>query len=183
MWINSKLFMQIDEVPKEIRARGRLALKAYKKALSEGKTCVKRVPIMLIGQDRSGKTSLAKSLKGERFNLEEDSTIGIDVGPSYFSVSTELWKPGEREQQQNVERACSYEHHAARLIVQNLSVKESAPIEESLASDQVEHLVQVESIETSVSEDIVLITGARDENILGSRSQSEEDIFSVPAAI
>ena len=174
--------MQIDEVPKEIRARGRLALKAYKKALSEGKTCVKRVPIMLIGQDRSGKTSLAKSLKGERFNLEEDSTIGIDVDPSHFNVSTELWKPGERDEEQNVERACSYEHHAARLIVQNLSVKESAPIEESLECDQVEHLVLVESIETSVREDIVLIPGARDEKILGSRSQSEEDIFSVPAA-
>ena len=47
-------------VPQQILARGPLALDAYNKALSEGETCDKRVPIMLIGQDRSGKTSLKK---------------------------------------------------------------------------------------------------------------------------
>ena len=157
-------------MPQQIRARGRLALRAYKKALLEGRTCTKRVPIMLIGQDRSGKTSLAKSLKGERFNPEEDSTVGIDVDPSHFKVSTEIWKPGEKDEQRNVERACSYAHHAARLIVQNLSVEESAPKE------------QVESVEIGVSEDIVSTSCARDENVADSCSQSEEDIYSVPAA-
>ena len=159
-----------------------MALRAYKKALSEGRTCIKRVPIMLIGQDRSGKTSLAKSLKGERFNPEEDSTVGIDADPSHFKVSTEIWKPGEKDEQQNVEKACSYEHHVARLTVQNLSEEESAPKEESLESDQIEHLVQEESVEISVSEDFVSTSCARDENLVNSRSQSEEDIYAVPAA-
>ena len=168
-------------MPQEIRARGRLALRAYKKALSEGRTCIKRVPIMLIGQDRSGKTSLAKSLKGERFNPEEDSTVGIDVDPSHFKVSTEIWKPGEKDEQRNVERACSYEHHAARLIVQNLSQEKSTPKEESLESDQTEHLVPVESVEISVSEDIVSVSCARDENMVDSCLQSEEDLYPIPA--
>ena len=164
MCVNPKLFLQIEEVPPEIRARGLLALRAYKKALSEGRTCIKRVPIMLIGQDRSGKTSLAKSLKGERFNSEEDSTVGIHVDPSYFKMSTEIWKPGEKDEQQNVVRACSYEHHAARLIVKNLSEEESVPRQESLESDRIEHLVQVESVKTS--------TCAQDENMIDSCSQS-----------
>ena len=168
-------------MPQEIRARGRLALRAYKKALSEGRTCIKRVPIMLIGQDRSGKTSLAKSLKGERFNPEEDSTIGIDIDPSHFKVSTEIWKPGEKDEQRNVERAWSYEHHAARLVVQHLSEKKSAPKEESLESDESE-LVPVESVEVSVSEAIVSTSCARDENMVDSCSQSEEDLYPIPAA-
>ena len=45
-------------VPPEIRARGPQALEAYNNALAEGQTCVKRVPLMLVGQDRSGKTSV-----------------------------------------------------------------------------------------------------------------------------
>ena len=40
----------------------------------EGKTKVRRLPIMLIGQDRAGKTSLKRSLKGEKFNANEKST-------------------------------------------------------------------------------------------------------------
>ena len=136
---------------------------------------------MLIGQDRSGKTSLAKSLKGERFNSEEDCTIGIDVDPSHFKVSTEIWKPGEKDEQRNVEREWSYEHHAARLIVQNLSEEKSAPKEESLESDEIEHLVPVD-IKINVSEDIVSTSCARDENMVDSCSQSEEDLYPIPAA-
>ena len=66
-------------VPPEILARGPLALEAYKNALTEGKTHVKRVPVMLIGQERSGKTSLQKSLKGKPFNPDEGSTVGITL--------------------------------------------------------------------------------------------------------
>lgn len=72
-------------------------MRAYHKALAEGKTSVKRVPIMVIGQDRSGKTSLTKSLKGQLFNPDEYSTVGIDVDPSHFELSTETWKAGEKE--------------------------------------------------------------------------------------
>lgn len=64
-------------------------MEAYKKALADGKTITRRVPIMLIGQDRAGKTSLKKSLRGICFDPHEDSTIGIDVDPSHFKVSTE----------------------------------------------------------------------------------------------
>ena len=114
-------------VPPEITVRGRLALEAYKRALAEGKTCDKRVPVMLIGQDRSGKTSLKKSLRGEPFNPDEESTVGIDVDPSHFKVSTEIWKIREKDQERNSETSISYEYHAARATVEKLKEEQMAP--------------------------------------------------------
>ena len=107
--------------PPEINLRGPRALEAYNKALTEGKTRVKRIPIMLIGQERSGKTSLKKSLQGLQFNPNEDSTVGIDADPSYFKVTTEIWRTGKKDQAANKkETAAPYEHHVARVVFENL---------------------------------------------------------------
>ena len=114
-------------IPPEITVRGRLALEAYKRALTEGKTCDKRVPVMLIGQERSGKTSLKRSLRGEPFNPAEESTVGIDVDPSHFKVSTEIWKIGEKDRERNSETSISYEYHAARATVERLKEEQMAP--------------------------------------------------------
>ena len=84
---------------------------------------------MLIGQDRSGKTSLKKSLRGQRFNPDEDSTVGIDKDPSYFKVTTEIWKAGEKSEATNSDAAISYEYHAAQLIVSNLTEEIQTPME------------------------------------------------------
>ena len=89
------MFLAFTRVPEEINLRGPLTVEAYNKALKEGKTRFKRLPIMVIGQDRSGKTSLKNSMIGKPFNPEEDSTVGIDVGPSHFNVSTDICMPGE----------------------------------------------------------------------------------------
>ena len=111
--------------PHEINLRGPRALEAYNKALTEGKARVKRIPIMLIGQERSGKTSLKKSLQGLRFNPDEDSTAGIDIDPLDFKVTAEIWKPGEKDQAGNKkEMAFSFEHHVARVVVENLKEKQ-----------------------------------------------------------
>ena len=108
-------------MPPEILARGALALEAYKDALRVGTTCDRRVPVMLIGQDHSGKTSLKKSLKGQVFSPDEDSTVGIDVDPAHFKVSTEVWRAGKKGQESNDDVAVSYEHHAAQFIVDSLT--------------------------------------------------------------
>ena len=110
------------EIPVEIKLRGRLALEAYKKALDDGKASIKRVPIMLIGQDRSGKTSLKNSLMGKPFNPAEDSTIGIDADPSHIKVSTEIWKAGDNT---SAIKAISFEQHAARLVADDLKEEHS----------------------------------------------------------
>ena len=117
----------IVTVPFEISARGPEALRAYQKALKDGKICDRRVPVMIIGQDRSGKTSLKKSLKGELFNPEEDSTMGIEVDPSLCQVTAEVWKARENLESPdgNVAMEGSFEYHAARLTQKNLKEQQS----------------------------------------------------------
>ncbi|KAL9963892.1 hypothetical protein ACROYT_G027447 [Oculina patagonica] len=87
---------------------------------------------MIIGQDHSGKTSLKKSLMGKPFNPDEDSTTGIEVDPSYFKVSTEIWKAEEKDKEINSEKSISYEHHAARLTVENLRQEKSPSKEKGI---------------------------------------------------
>ena len=118
--INSVNYFFGPLAPPEILARGPSALEAYKKALEGGKTSVKRVPVMLIGQDRAGKTSLKKSLKGICFDPNEDSTVGIEVDPSYFSVSTETWKIGEKTQDEDLDTMISFDYHMALTMTEQI---------------------------------------------------------------
>lgn len=74
------------------------------------------MPIMLIGQGHSGKTSLKRSLKGEKFNPDEKCTPGIEMDPSYCNVSTEVWKVGEKTQATDSE-PFSYEQSTAQFIL------------------------------------------------------------------
>ena len=64
--------------------------------MKTGKVKVYRARIMLIGQDRAGKTSLKKSFLGLPFNPEEDSTDGIEVDPSKFEVDIDQVKNWKR---------------------------------------------------------------------------------------
>ena len=95
---------------------------------------------MLIGQERTGKTSLKKSLKGETFHADERSTEGIATDPSHFKVSTELWRSGMKDKETGSESNFLFEHHAAQLIFRSLKrgqtdvqdVKESTGSEQSI---------------------------------------------------
>ena len=134
--VNETSFHSVS-FPAEILARGPSALEAYEKALADGTTSVKRVPIMPIGQDRAGKTSLKKSLRGICFDPEEGSTTGIDVDPSYFEVTTETWKTGTKEKGQNPDAAMSFDRHAAMLVVEKLKRNgESFVVEDSLEENE-----------------------------------------------
>ena len=103
--------------PREIVARGSLYVAAYNKALEEGETRVMRLPVMLIGQARSGKTSLRKSLKKQKFDEKEPSTDGIERDPSYFSVTNEIMSSEETKEEQDVESAVSFHNRAANFMV------------------------------------------------------------------
>ena len=72
---------------------------------------------MLIGQERTGKTSLKKSLKGEDFNEKEESTVGIDTDSLYFKVSTEIWKSGKVKEEVEFEPEDQFEHLAAAKVI------------------------------------------------------------------
>ena len=77
---------------------------------------------MFIGQGQSGKTSLKRSLKGERFDPEETITKGIERDPSYFKISQEVWKIGESgDEATNSDPApISYEKCTAQCIFKSL---------------------------------------------------------------
>ena len=143
-------------VPPEILARGNLALEAYNKALAEGMTCVKRVPIMLIGQDHAGKTSLKNSLIGTRFNRDEESTVGIDVDPSHFKVSTETWKTGETNPATNIDTATCYEHHAAQLVVESLREEKGVLEESRIESVHSKTITLIDDASSNINSDCLL---------------------------
>ena len=92
----------------EIYDRGLEAVKAYDKALTGGKG----IPLMRIGQVRSGKSNLMDHLPRENFNEKEESTVGLDTDSLYFKVSTETWKSRKVKQKLQFEREVQFEHRA-----------------------------------------------------------------------
>lgn len=82
---------------------------------------------MLIGQSETGKTSLKKSLKGEDFDEGLGSTVGIEVDPSYFKVSTDIWKTSGKNRGTDSESEPSFEcRAAAQLIFKSLKEEENS---------------------------------------------------------
>ncbi|XP_067049428.1 uncharacterized protein [Acropora muricata] len=164
---------KIQGTPPEIDLRGPRALEAYNRALTEGRTRVRRIPIMLIGQDRSGKTSLKKSLQGLLFNPDEDSTVGIDVDPSYFKVTTEIWKTGEQKDQaaNKEEISASFEHHVARVVVENLREQE--------LTSEVKTMDKLKDLENEIPEDhqglsAAIVVGSSVDSFLTTQIETED---------
>jgi hypothetical protein len=78
--------------PAEIQAQGDFGKLLYESALREGSVNVYRGRVLLVGQDRAGKTSLKKSLLGLPFDPKEQSTDGIEVDPSVCKIEVEQVK-------------------------------------------------------------------------------------------
>ena len=77
-------------------AQGHSARLVYEEALKAGFVNVYRGRIVLVGQDRAGKTSLKKTLLGLPFDFKEQSTGGIEIEPSKFEIEVEQiknWTP------------------------------------------------------------------------------------------
>ena len=79
---------------------------------------------MIIGQARTGKTSLKKSLKGELFNPNEGSTEGIETDPSYFKVTTDVWRTGSNSKDTETESEFLLDRQVAQNIAKSLKEKE-----------------------------------------------------------
>ena len=120
-------------VPSEIKARGPEAQIAYENALKTGKVKVYRARIMLIGQDRAGKTSLRKSFLGLPFDPEEQSTDGIEVDPSKFEVDTDLVKNWKRTDEKL--EVSQFAADLARMVARQL--QENADDEEELGDEEI----------------------------------------------
>ena len=74
------LFFPVPELcsePYEVLARGEVAVQIFNQALREGKACVSRMKLTVIGDVGAGKTSLVRTLSGEDFTEERRETHGI----------------------------------------------------------------------------------------------------------
>ena len=120
-------------VPSQIKARGPGAQIAYENALKTGKVKVYRTRIMLIGQDRAGKTSLRRSFLGLPFDPEEESTDGIEVDPSKFEVDTDLVKNWKRTDEKL--EVSQFAADLARMVARQL--QENADDEEELGDEEI----------------------------------------------
>ena len=113
-----------------------MASEAYEKALRDGSMKVYYGRILLIGQDRAGKTSLKKSLIGLPFNPDEPSTQGIDVDPSNFEVDVNQVKNWQSVGK-NKEGLLGRADHIAKVTIENLPHKTTFTDFEYNKSEQV----------------------------------------------
>ena len=133
-------------VPIEIRARGIEAELAYRDAVLEGKVKVCRARLLIIGQDRAGKTSLKKSLLGLPFNPDEPSTEVLEVNPSKFDFTVEQvvdWKAVDSNEDK---QARPEDRSVARLVASNMTKektneKQVSPKKEKMKIDE-EHAIE-----------------------------------------
>ncbi|XP_078353415.1 uncharacterized protein LOC144638111 isoform X1 [Oculina patagonica] len=104
-----------DLIPTYILARGGNTLAAYQRALTSGKTYDKRVKVLMIGEDRVGKTSLGKALKGEAFDEHEASTNGVLMSEALKNASEMPWRNSEAHR-----KSSAYKYKCAEFIHQEL---------------------------------------------------------------
>lgn len=123
------MFFSLDPdsqfIPSYVLARGEAYKAAYLRALETGETTDKRVKVLLIGQDRVGKTSVGRSLKGETFDKNESSTDGVQIDKALKNVSKFPWKNPIEEKE-----ITAFHHKCGLYISTDLSTTESAQQEE-----------------------------------------------------
>ena len=92
-----------------------------------------RARIMLIGQDRAGKTSLKKSFLGLPFDPNEQSTEGIEVDPSKFEVDVDQVKNWQRTDEKL--SISQFANDLARMVAEKLKEEEQEEEKEETQTD------------------------------------------------
>ena len=104
-----------------MRARGEKAIAAYHRAIEAGGSSYdKRVKVLLVGQDRVGKTSLGKALRGEPFDEAELSTEGVQMIPVIKNAGT-----GACKNPSSLEHTTVFDHKVAAKTAEDLLRKHS----------------------------------------------------------
>ena len=110
-------------VPQEIQVQGHRAEAAFKQAMEKGSVEVYRGRIMLLGQDRAGKTSLKNFLLGNPFDPEEESTVGVNVEPAKFEVEIDQVKNWQSTDQKKLD-VSEFREDIAKITVEYMKVLE-----------------------------------------------------------
>ncbi|XP_044169030.1 uncharacterized protein LOC114949727 isoform X4 [Acropora millepora] len=149
-----------SSIPVEIRLRGARAERAFQKAMQTGrKVKVYRGRIMLLGQDRAGKTSLRKSLLGLPFDPERESTVGVEVD------EVEKWMPIERKKG---------EDNIARFIFRGLRGSETLDNDSTAADPNVEEGKTTDQLEEKKDHKEPKLSPDGEENLVDKNELSNE---------
>ena len=113
-----------------------------------------RARLLIIGQDRAGKTSLKKSLLGLPFNPDEPSTEVLEVNPSKFDFTVEQvvdWKTVDSDEDN---QARPEDRSVARLVASNMTKertteKQASPKKEKMKIDE-EHAIEPTQVYKSI---------------------------------
>ena len=126
-----------------MQARGGEAVAAFHRALETGgSTYDKRVKILLVGQDRVGKTSLGKALRGENFDKAECSTDGVQMIPAVKNAGRGAWRNPA-----SVEHTTVFDHKVATKTAENLF---NTPSERPATKQPTETSIRSETVQLSV---------------------------------
>ena len=109
-----------SSLPREIEVQGLRAEAAFRKAMQSGRVQVYRGRIMLLGEERAGKTSLKKSLLGIPFDTEEESTVGVEVQPTKFEVEIDQVKSWHCIERKKLILEFTEDKRVAEMIVGNM---------------------------------------------------------------
>ena len=101
---------------------------------------VYRGRIMLLGQERAGKTNLKKFLLGIPFDPDEESTVGVTVDPSKCKVEIDQVKNWQCTEQKKLDMS-DFKADIAKMIARDL--KESEDKDENTTDDMDDVMEQV----------------------------------------
>ncbi len=92
----------LESPPVEIIKKGNEAIRQYFKSLAGEQQALNEVKVLLVGDGAAGKTSLAKALLGEPFDINESQTHGINIEPwkievNNTEITVRLWDFGGQE--------------------------------------------------------------------------------------
>jgi small GTP-binding protein len=92
----------LESPPVEIIKKGNEAIRQYFKSLEGEKQALNEVKVLLVGDGAAGKTSLAKALLGEPFDIKESQTHGININTMAITqnnckIKIRLWDFGGQE--------------------------------------------------------------------------------------
>ena len=129
----------------------------YEKALKDGSVNVYRGRVLLVGQDRAGKTSLKKSLLGLPFNPKEQSTEGIEVDPSVCEIEVDQVK-NWNSTSENKPSLAEYSEDISRILAEKQyhwivnEEKEESGMESDLELSAEESTLEVGEISSSMNQ-------------------------------
>ncbi|XP_072036012.1 probable serine/threonine-protein kinase pats1 isoform X2 [Amphiura filiformis] len=149
---------EADTIPVEIISHSIEAKQAYQQAFSFGTKNVFRTRLMIVGQERVGKTSLKKTLTRKRFQRDQEMTDGIDTSTVCTIASGDTWKTCRRDCGGDNQVQTEYIQAVADYMVKKLTIQDDDEDTDEDAATNIPADIQAasESLDADDSEDLMV---------------------------